>query len=348
MKRILAAMSGGVDSTVAALLMKEAGYEVSGVTLKMLRDDPGEAADAKRAADRLGIAFSVEDASDLFREKVMRYFADSYLRGDIPNPCVVCNPNVKFKVMTDLCEKLGADAVVTGHYARVGFDPETGRYAVSKAVCAEKDQSYMLCGLSQYTLSKTLFPLGNMTKTEVRRIAAEFGFENAEKKDSQDVCFIKDGDYVRFIKDFAGIKTGDGDFLDKDGNVIGRHHGALGYTIGQRRGFGMGFGRRIYVTGKDMEKNTVTLSDEDELFVRRVTAYSVNFVSVGDVTAPVRVVAKTRYRQKEQAATLYRTGEDEITAEFDEPVRAVAPGQTLAAYVGDVLICGGTIRKSEK
>ena len=359
---VIAAMSGGVDSAVAASLLLEQGYEVRGATL-LLRPEGGKAAglegpscgkstscgsredieDALAVAARLGIPHDVFDFTGLFQQAVIDKFARVYAAGGTPNPCIDCNRHLKFGALLERAEALGADAVATGHYARVEEDPATGRWLLKKALDPAKDQSYVLYALTQRQLAHVLFPLGCLCKTEVRAYAAAHGFDNARKPDSQDICFVPDGDYVRFLEEGMGLPNPPGDFLDMQGNPVGTHRGFLHYTIGQRKGLGLAFGEPRFVISKHAAAGTVTLGRQEDLFTRTLFAEDVNLISLPELTEPVRVTAKTRYSQAAAPALLESSGDSRIRLTFDSPQRAVTPGQAAVFYQGDVVVGGGTI-----
>lgn len=357
MARVLVGMSGGVDSSVAAKLLVDAGHEVAGVTLKLFSGDdvvmPEDATrtccsltdvqDAKSVAWRLGIEHYVFNFRDLFEEKVIGRFIDSYLRGETPNPCIDCNRFIKFDKLIERAILLGYDYVATGHYARIARDAASGRFLLQRGRDRSKDQSYVLYPLDQNRLAHTLFPLGELDKTEVRRIAEEAGLANARKPDSQDICFVPDGDYSAFLERRAGERIREGDFIDASGKPIGRHRGVTRYTIGQRRGIAVAFGKPTYVIGKNARDNTVTLGGNDELLSSSLTAREVNLISVERLDGPMRVTAKIRYNQAEQDAVLFPEGADRIRVDFDEPQRAIAPGQAVVFFSGDTVVGGGTI-----
>ena len=356
----LIAMSGGVDSSVAAYLMKQAGYRCMGATMRLYQnEDLGQcgfhtccsAKDVEDAADvafQLDIPFEVINYTDEFREKVIKKFIATYETGGTPNPCIDCNRYMKFDKMLAFAREHGLDYVVTGHYARIEQDPDTGRWLLKKALYGEKDQSYVLYVLTQDELAHTRFPLGGMDKPSIRALAEKAGFCNAHKHDSQDICFVPDGDYEKFMEDFTGKHYPAGDFLDEAGRKVGTHKGAVRYTIGQRKGLGLAMGAPVYVCAKDMQANTVTVGPEKSLFDRIVYAEEVNWIAIPALTAPLRVTARTRYHQVEQAATVYPAGEDRFRLEFDEPQRAPTPGQAVVLYQGDVVLGGGTIVRVEK
>ena len=347
-------MSGGVDSSVAAYLMQKRGYACVGCTMKLYdNEDAGvsrertccsldDVEDARSVAYRLGMAHHVFNFSDDFREKIIGKFVESYACGKTPNPCIDCNRYMKFGKLFERADILGCDTVVTGHYARI--ENANGEFFLKKAADETKDQSYVLYFLDQAQLSRLCFPLGELSKSEVRHIAEENGFLNAKKPDSQDICFVPDGDYARVVELNSDRTFAEGDFVDANGNVIGRHRGIIRYTIGQRRGLGISAAERIYVTSVDAKSNTVTLGSDADLYLREVEVGDVSFVSGKAPDAPFRCAAKIRYRQKEQPATVTPTDVGfHIT--FDESQRAVTAGQSAVLYDGDVVLGGGTIIK---
>lgn len=354
-KKALIGMSGGVDSSVAAWLCQKEGYECIGATMRMFDSSilPEHMAstccslddveDARSVAHRLGMRFYVFNFMDTFREKVMDHFVTTYERGLTPNPCIACNRHLKFDAFLQRALTLGCDYVVTGHYARVFQDATTGRYLLCKAADSSKDQSYFLYSLTQEQLSHTLFPLGGMTKEQARDIAREMGFINARKRDSQDICFVPDGDYVAFLQRYTGKHYPEGDFLDLHGNIVGKHKGAVAYTTGQRKGLGLAMGTPIYVCSKNMDANTVTVGPNESLFHRQLLANDWNWFPFPALTEPLRVKAKARSRMTEQPATVYPEEHGFARVEFDEPQRAITPGQAVVLYDGDLVIGGGTI-----
>ena len=342
------AMSGGVDSSVAALLTLQQGYEAVGATMRLLGDSNNkDISDAKSVCERLGIEHRVFDMREEFDREVMRRFADIYLSGETPNPCIICNRFIKFGALLDRALETGCERIVTGHYACVRYDSGSGRWLLVKAADRSKDQTYFLYMLNQEQLASVMFPLGGLTKPEVRELAETNGFVTSRKHDSQDICFVPDGDYVRFLERYLAREFSGGDFVDLDGNVIGRHKGAVRYTVGQRKGLGMGFNKPMYVCRKDMRSNTVALGDNTDLYSKRVIARDVVMTALPRIDRPIRVTAKIRYSQREEWATLEQTGENEITLAFDSPQRAVAPGQAAVCYDGDCVICGGRIVRGE-
>ncbi|MGN1345834.1 MAG: tRNA 2-thiouridine(34) synthase MnmA [Eubacteriales bacterium] len=353
--RAMIAMSGGVDSSVAAYLMKEAGFSCMGVTMKLFHNEDigiprehsccslDDVEDARSVAFRLGIPYHVFNFSERFEEEVIRRFVSAYENGRTPNPCIDCNRYLKFDKLYRRAVELGYDTVVTGHYARIERDEASGRFLVKKAADAQKDQSYVLYTLTQEQLAHTQFPLGGMAKPEVRRIAEEQGFLNARKHDSQDICFVQNGSYADFIEAYTGRHWPEGNFVDREGRVLGRHRGIIRYTIGQRRGLGLALPEPLYVCAIRPSDNTVVLGKEAELFTRTLTAQNINLIALPTLDKPTRLRAKVRYRQPETWATVTQEGEDTLRIEFEEPQRAITGGQAVVLYDGDTVVGGGTI-----
>ena len=348
-KRVTVAMSGGIDSAVAALITLNSGYEVSGATMRLcpkitIGSDTidNDISDAAEVCRQLSIPHRVHDMRVLFKDSVIRDFIDTYYAGGTPNPCIVCNKTMKFGAFLEEELSIGADYIATGHYARI--EEKNGRFLLKKAADEKKDQTYMLWSLSQHQLSHTLFPLGDMTKSEIRALGEERGFLIAHKSDSQDICFVPDGDYASFIERDLGEKYPIGDYVDEEGNILGKHKGQIHYTIGQRKGLGISVGKHIFVTKKDPETNQVTLADEDRLFTDTVIIKNINLIPFNKIEGKIRVKAKIRYRHQESDAYAEQTGEDEITLTFDEPQRAPAKGQSAVMYDGDYVVGGGIIQ----
>lgn len=358
-KKIIAAMSGGVDSAVAAFLLKEQGYAAKGVTLKLFEgEDIGifderncgsddDIKDAKKVCERLGMEHEVLNLRDKFKKCVMDDFACKYFDGLTPNPCIECNKHIKFTSILDAFGKDGFTHVATGHYCSIIFDEASGRYLIKKAIDEGKDQTYVLYGLSQETLSRTLFPLGGMTKAEVRGIAEEHGFINARKKDSQDICFIKDGNYRNFLEHHTGKELIGGDFILPDGKVIAKHKGYPCYTVGQRKGLGIAWEHPLYVISKDAESNTVVVGKEELLFTNKVLVEDVNFIAIPSLSGDMKATAKLRYHQSESECIIHPLSDNKVMLEFDKPQRAVTPGQAAVFYDGEFVLGGGTIANSE-
>ncbi len=350
----LIAMSGGVDSSVAACLMQRQGFKIIGCTMRLYENDmvgldlldtccsKKDTEDARSVCERLGVPYHIFHYEERFREKVIEPFVEAYERCETPNPCIDCNRCMKFDALFEKAQQLDCGKIVTGHYARI--EEREGHFYLKKAVDPAKDQSYVLYQLTEEQLSRTAFPLGEYTKEEVREIAEQQGFRNAEKKESQDICFVPDGDYAAMICRYRNCTYPEGDIVDRDGNVLGHHKGLIHYTIGQRRGLGVPADRRIYVTRLDPEKNQVVLSDEADLFHKEVRIRDFHWITGEMPAAEIRCKAKIRYRQKEQPATLIPGPEGgEARLIFDLPQRAATPGQSAVLYLDDYVLGGGII-----
>ncbi len=353
-EKALVAMSGGVDSSVAAVCLVESGYTCVGATMKLFNKDCGtcgsaqEAEDARRVAQQLGFDHHVYDFCGDFSAQVIDRFVAAYEQGRTPNPCIDCNRYMKFAALYEAAKLLGCDVIATGHYARVVYDENRGKWTLKKAKNLAKDQTYVLYFLTQEQLAHTRFPLGEFeSKDEVRAVAEKYGFENAHKKDSQDICFVPDGKYADFIRSRTGREYSVGNFVDRDGNVLGQHKGIIGYTIGQRKGLGLALPAPLYVCRKDVENNTVVLAPESALYTRRLWAEGFNWIAGETPVEPVRCAARTRYSAKEAPATVTMCADGRAEIVFDEPQRAVTEGQAVVLYSGDEVLGGGTICGTE-
>ena len=363
-ERVVVAMSGGVDSSVAAGLLVEQGYEVIGITIKSYRyEDVGgnvgnESSccsldginDARKVAETLGFPHFVLDFTEKFDEDVVQYFIAEYLAGRTPNPCVVCNRKIKWEHLIRKADALGARWIATGHYARIRFEEDSGRYVVARGMDAEKDQSYALWGLTQDALSRTLFPLAELTKNEARSIALRMGLSVAGKGESFEICFIPDDDYERFLKDrLPDLKREvEGGRTVLEGKVVGRHKGYPFYTIGQRKGLGVAMGHPVYVTGINSEENIVSLGSDRDLYSSALIAGSVNLIKYASWDGPSRVVAKIRYKDEGKSATVQALPDGRLRVDFDEARRAITPGQSVVFYEGEDLVGGGVIDEAVK
>ncbi len=341
------AMSGGVDSSAALVLLTK-DYDVIGGTLSLFdKESSQDIEDAKAVAEKFGVQHHVFEMKELFKSRVTDDFVDTYLSGGTPNPCIQCNKYIKFGALLDEAVKLGCEYFATGHYARVEFDEKRDRYLLKKALYSgevnPKDQSYVLYNLTQEQLKRIVLPLGNMNKAQVRELAEGAGLVNSKKSDSQDICFVPDGDYACFIKRCTGCEPERGDFIDESGRVLGQHKGLIHYTIGQRKGLGLSFGKPMFVIGKDADSNTVKLGESEALMKCSLTARDVNFIAFEELTAPLPCMAKTRYSQKEQPCVITPLEDGRVQVDFTKPQRAITKGQSVVFYEEDTVLGGGII-----
>ncbi|MGN0244180.1 MAG: tRNA 2-thiouridine(34) synthase MnmA [Lachnospiraceae bacterium] len=359
-KKVVVGMSGGVDSSVAAYLLKKEGYDVIGVTMQIWQDEEqaiqeenggccGLSAvdDARRVAQQLDIPYYVMNFKDDFKHHVMDYFVDEYLHARTPNPCIACNRYVKWECLLNRSLALGADYIATGHYARV-VQLENRRYCLKCSETKAKDQTYALYNLTQEQLAHTLMPVGEYEKDEIRAIAADIGLMVANKPDSQDICFVPDGDYAEVVENLTGEPARPGNFVDMQGNVLGQHKGLIHYTIGQRKGLGIALGRRAFVCDLRLDTNEVVIGENEELFTDVLYADHCNFMMIERLEQPMRVIAKIRYNHKGAPCTIEMADEDVVKVSFEEPQRAITPGQAVVFYDGDYVLGGATIMRRRK
>lgn len=339
-QKVLVGMSGGVDSSVCAALLKNDGYEVLGITLDLFGDTSAAQHDAKAVCDSLGIDHTVFDLKGEFKGFVIDDFINEYINGRTPNPCIVCNRTIKFGEMLKLADKFGCDKIATGHYAKIV--EKDGRFLLCRGDDKSKDQSYVLYCLTQEQLSRVVFPLAGHSKEVVRETAESLKLVNANKKDSQDICFVPDGDYAAFIEKTADFVSNIGDYLDINGKVLGKHKGVIRYTIGQRKGLGIALGKPAFVIDKNPKTNEVIIGDEEHLFYKKVYIENLNFIPFDKLEGEMKVYCKLRYRHTEQPATI-KPYKDGVLIEFEEPQRAPSPGQAAVFYDGDIVVGGGVI-----
>ena len=353
-KKVMLGMSGGVDSSSAAVLLLQQGYDVTGVTLKLRPNESvcsnisggccslEDINDARRVAYKLGIDHIVMNFSDIFSHKVIDYFSSEYINGRTPNPCIACNQYIKFEAMLKRALMLNFDYIATGHYAATYFDENIKRWRLRKSKC-KKDQSYVLYGMTQNQLKHTLFPLADYEKEEIRKIADKHNLCVASKPDSQEICFVPDNNYASFIKNHTGKSFPTGNFIDNKGNVLGTHSGIINYTVGQRKNLGIALGKRMYVTKINVNDNTVTLGTEQEQFKKSLLANKLNFIPFDFPRQSLKIQAKIRYQAPPVSATIVPVNGDTVKVIFDEEQKAVSPGQSVVFYDGDDVIGGGII-----
>jgi len=360
--KVVVAMSGGVDSSVAAAILKEEGHQVIGVTMQIWPSDKqacevdrfdgccglSAVEDAKRAAYKLGIPHYVMNFRDVFAQKVIAHFCQEYSLGRTPNPCIRCNQYIKFDALLDRARGLGADFVATGHHARIKKDEASGRYLLKKGNDRRKDQSYVLYPLTQEQLEHSLLPIGNFTKERVREIARELGLPAAAKPESQEICFIPDDDYPRFLEEYVPQAIKPGPILDKEGNILGEHRGILFYTVGQRKGLGIAAKEPFYVTAIDRERNTLIVGNKEDVYGNKLIASKLNWIAIESLKQPITVKAKIRYRHQEAEAEVAPLDEDQVYVEFKAPQMAITPGQAIVFYDGDSVVGGGTIEQARR
>lgn len=358
-KKVMLGMSGGVDSSVAAAVLLQEGFEVIGVTMQIWPDldqdrknseggccSLSAVDDARRVADKLGIPYYVMNFKDIFEDKVINYFKEEYIKGRTPNPCIACNRHIKFEAMLQKAIGMGMDYISTGHYAKIEYDETLNRFLLKKSVTDKKDQTYALYTMTQEQLSRTVMPIGEFAKENVRDMAKDLGLTVASKPDSQEICFVEDNDYGRFICENTNHKVIPGDFVDTKGKFLGKHKGIIHYTIGQRKGLGIAFGKPMFVVDIDVEQNKIVLGDEKEVFSESLVACDLNFISIDKLSEPLKVKSKIRYSAKEAASTIYPLENGKVKVLFDAPQRAVTPGQSVVFYDEDVVVGGGVIEKS--
>lgn len=352
MKKVIVGMSGGVDSSVTALLLKKQGYDVIGVNLNLLPNPScnkpcsniQSIQDAKNVCEKLDIPFYSLDFKDIFKKHVIDYFADEYIKGHTPNPCIACNRYVKFEELIKVAkDKFNAEYIATGHYAKVEYNEKSGRYYIVESDAIGKDQTYVLYSLTQEQLKHIIMPLGSYTKDEIRKIAEENGLINAKKSDSQEICFVEDNDYTKYISENYNYNIKEGNFVDTNGNILGKHKGIIHYTVGQRRGLGLSLKSPLYVTKLDVDKNNVILAPNDMLFSNSLICTNTNFMPFEKLENPMTLTAKVRYSARKSEAAIYPLENGDVKVLFKDAQRAITPGQAVVFYDGNTVVGGGTI-----
>lgn len=354
-KKVLVAMSGGIDSSITAVLLKEQGYQVVGITMKLMPSSNSFGGccgidaieDAKKVANMIGIPHYVLNLKELFNDTVIKDFCSEYINGRTPNPCIRCNKYLKFEALLQKAQELGLDYIATGHYARIQYDKGKKQFFLKKAIDTKKDQSYALYIMGQEQLKRTLFPLGNITKEKVKKIAIEMNLPVANKPESQEICFIPDNNYPIFVREYTKTTFPPGNIINKEGKILGQHKGIINYTIGQRKGLGIGAPNPLYVTAINIEDNTITVGEKDDTLASNLIAKDIIFVSGIPPEKPVKIHVKIRYNDTETKALLSPLKNGKVSIQFDKPKSAITPGQAVVFYKKDIVMGGGTIERQD-